>query len=69
MNEVGEIRLLQLCVLSENAVQQLIELSLFLLLAPDIFQKPLRLVLKIGIEGWVKRRHTLLNKLSLGGRL
>lgn len=54
MDEVGEVRCFQLGVLSQYAIQQVIELSLFFLLPEEVLYEAFGLVMEFGVEGRVQ---------------
>ncbi|MNR23548.1 hypothetical protein D3C85_1405730 [compost metagenome] len=56
MNEVREVRLLQLRVLSQNVVQKIVELGLLLLFTEEVLNQAFGSVLKVGIKRRIQWR-------------
>ncbi|MNN71856.1 hypothetical protein D3C81_1878320 [compost metagenome] len=56
MNEVREVWLLQLRVLSQDIVQKIVELGLLLLLPEEVLNQAFGSVLKVGIKRRIQWR-------------
>ncbi len=54
MNKIREVGLPELRIFPQHVVEQIVQLSLFLLLAQKILDESFGLVLEVRIERWVK---------------
>ncbi|MCY1455687.1 hypothetical protein D3C76_1462510 [compost metagenome] len=59
MDEIREVGLLELCVFSQHVVEQIVQLCLLFLLAQEILDESLGLVLKVRVEGRIEWRQML----------